>query len=218
MCMTSRPAGSFPRPPFATAPSSPHLAAWGDRWIVSDEVGGQTVVLDSSGGPPLKVDARPVLRAQAFPSPAGERVLLEGPLYGSGYVALADAATGRLIERWVGCSRELSRVGPEGRAHAVPVAGGRGVVANLGLRQGFDLLDLASNRPVVRIQLVSPDGLSYGWVATTPDGLWDGSPGAERLVAMVRGSLVGDKATKALHHQADAIRERIAAILGRSNR
>lgn len=195
-----------------------HLAAWGERWILSDEAGGPTVVLDPSGGPPLKVDARPVLRARAFASPAGKRVLLEGPLYGAGYIALADAATGRLIGRWVGCARELSRAAPDGRAHAVPVACGRGIVANLGLRQGFDLLDVATNRPVVRIQIVSPDGVSYGWIATTPDGLWDGSPGAEALVAVVRGARVGDEAAKALQHRPDAIRGRIAAILGPSNR
>jgi hypothetical protein len=196
----------------------PHLAAWGDRWIVSDEVGGQTVVLAPTGAPPLKVDARPVVRALAFPSPAGERVLLEGPVGGSGYVALADAATGRLIGRWVGCARELSRCAPDGRAHAVPVAGGRGVVANLGLRQGFDLLNLATNRPVIRIQLVSTDGLSFGWVATTPDGLWDSSPGVEGLIATVRGSHVGDRANDAARHQPGTIRKRIAAVLGPSNR
>ena len=196
----------------------PHLAAWGDRWIVSDEVGGQTVVLDTSGGPPLKVDARPVVRAPGLPipgrraSPPGRsvvRVGLRRPRR-RGHRP-ADRAFGRVTGNFPESARRAG-------LSALPVAGGRGVVANLGMRQGFDLFDLATNRTVVRIQLVSPDGLSYGWVATTSDGLWDGSPGAERLVEMVRGSLIGDEATKVLHHQPDAIRERIAAVLGPSKR
>jgi hypothetical protein len=67
---------------------------------------------------------------------------------------------------------------------------------------------LANLEVVATIRGVPVNG-AIGWIAFTPDGLWDASPGADRVVEVFRDGVAGDADAKAARHDPAAIRARL---------
>jgi hypothetical protein len=90
-------------------------------------------------------------------------------------------------------------------------AGGRAMLRPTGWVPTLELVDLRDARVLLTIHNV-PIGKDLGFIAFTPDGWWDATPGAERHVAVFdKGARVSDEARDA-RRNAKIIQERLAGV------
>jgi hypothetical protein len=76
-----------------------------------------------------------------------------------------------------------------------------------------ELVDLANARVALTVYPLVV-GKDIGWVAYTPDGLWDASPGAERYVAVVGPKGLAEARARDARRDPATIRARLRALWG----
>jgi hypothetical protein len=137
-----------------------------------------------------------------------------------GRAAWIELESGRVRTSWV--SQERSRLWSYGdRAHSsIAVTNGDGtiLVHPIGFSGAVEVLDLAgvTPRPVLTIYPAwRQPGDSLGWIAVTPDGLWDSSPGVEEYVHAYRGSRRLPVAERNAQRDGDEIARRLRRLLKR---
>jgi len=74
-----------------------------------------------------------------------------------------------------------------------------------------ELVDLVDLKTILTVYPV-PSGKDLGWVAHTPDGLWDASPGAERYVAVVGPEGFADERTRNARRDQATIQARLRSL------
>jgi hypothetical protein len=138
-------------------------------------------------------------------TPGGRRLLLHDS-YGN--ACLADPGTGRVQSRWV----VEGRSGRSMPARSAVAAGGRLLLRPLAWQGAVEVVDLADLKTALTVYPVAV-GKEIGWVAYTPDGLWDASPGAERYLAVFgpEGRLA-DAGARDAHRDPAALRARLRAL------
>lgn len=184
-------------------------------------LGGFTLqILKENLEPVIELDAR--VRSISLIDD-GNALLIVGE---NGDVHTIDRATGRIIASLPtlpsGYSTGPSRTGP---AQAAMVFGGRALLNNTGYAGQFQILTLPDLKAVVNIRTVplgndSPGRTAWaadgrlGWIAWTPEGFWDASPGAEQFVAAVRGTDVLLREETDNRRSPQQLRNRISAAAG----
>jgi hypothetical protein len=167
-------------------------------WLVS---GKASEVLDESAKPVRSLPLAQVEAVQEMDSPRGPRWLER---IGE-REALVDPQSGALLDVWTtgGRRRSLST------AWSSCVGfGGRVLVRSVVDSATVEIVKLANLEVVATIRGVPVNG-AIGWIAFTPDGLWDASPGAEGVVEVFRDGVTGDAEAKASRHDAAEIRARL---------
>jgi hypothetical protein len=178
------------------------LQSWSGGWLVSSETRSQ-VFDDRAKKWTTLIPFRSVGQLQEVETPKGKRFILQN-YYGE--CCLADPAAGTVLSRWM--AAEYGSVGP--RWNAV-FAGGKALLRPTGWTAALEVVDLRDARVMLTIHNV-PVGKSLGFIAFTPDGWWDASPGAERHVAVFeKGVDVGEEARNK-RRNAKLIQERLAGL------
>jgi hypothetical protein len=147
-----------------------------------------------------------VTGAQELDTPSGRRLLLHNS-YGSG--CLVDPATGKVLTQWI----EASARGWHEQGGSEAAAGGRALVRPLAWRGAVEVVSLAEGKVTLTVHPVVV-GKEVGWVAFTPDALWDASPGAERHVAVVGPRGLADARARDARRDPAAIRARLRSLWG----
>jgi hypothetical protein len=174
-------------------------------WLISGSY--YTRLFDEAKGwGPEVVGFRYVTEAHDLDTPAGRRLLLRNS-YGS--ACLADPATGKVLTRWV----EADRSGRRAHGESEVAAGGRLLVRPLAWRGAVELVKLADAKVALTVHPLA-GGKDIGWVAFTPDGRWDASPGAERYVAVVGARGLADGRARDARRDPASIRARLRALWG----
>ncbi len=181
------------------------LAGLRSGWLISGSY--YTRLFDEEKGWGVEVPSfHHVTSAEDLDTPAGRRLLL-GNSYGA--ACLVDPATGKVVSRWIEASR-YGRALHEGGAVA---AGGRLLIRPLAWQGAAELVSLADLKTVLTIYPMAA-GKELGWVAYTPDGLWDASPGGERHITVVGPKGFADDRARDARRDPAAIRERLRQAWG----
>jgi hypothetical protein len=181
-----------------------------DGWLVSGSARTRLLDFDEKKGWTREVALGDVNHGEEIDSPAGKRWLLETR---RGYTCIADPLTGKMLARWVGGEYHSAVLTRERPADAVAAFGGTLLVRSLGWASAAELVNLRTLKTVVTIHPVPVADKQLGWIAFTPDGLWDASTGAERFVEVFQGDKLSGPRAKAARRQGVSIRERIKAVL-----
>jgi hypothetical protein len=163
-------------------------------WLATG--GNSCRILDADGQYGREFPVGDVRRARTFRSPWGDRILLEtGMVEGTSH--LYDMATGRALGRWPS-------------AGSLPAFEGRLLVRSL---QWAGAIELVSPKNLETVATIHPVvvGRGLGWVAFTPDGYWDASPGAEGFAEVFRGTELADSQARSTRHDRAKIRERLSS-------
>jgi hypothetical protein len=176
-----------------------------DGWLISGSY--YTRLFDEEKGWVREVPQfQYVTGADDLDTPAGRRLLLSNSY---GRACLVDPGTGKVIHRWVEGGRS-GRAPQEGSAVA---AGGRLLLRPLAWQGAAELVSLKDLKTVLTVYPV-PIGKEIGWVACTPDGLWDASAGAEGFVAVFGPQGPADARARDARRDPAAIRARVREAWG----
>jgi hypothetical protein len=76
-------------------------------------------------------------------------------------------------------------------------------------------VEVASLRDLATLATIHPVrlGNAIGWVAYTPDGLWDASPGAERYVGVFRKGKAVTAEGRDARRQPETIQSRLKVVV-----
>jgi hypothetical protein len=179
-----------------------------DGWLLSGL--SRARIWDEKKGWTADIPIREVNHVEEIASPAGKRLLLDT---GRGVACIADPASGKILMRWIGGGSHSTGHIRERPPDALAAFGGRLLVRSAGWAGVVDLVDLRTLKTVVTIQPV-PVVDRLGWVAYTPDGLWDASAGAERLVKVFRGDQRASPLATGSRRDGATIRARLKAVCG----
>lgn len=158
------------------------IALDGGWWVAADL--STAHVLDRDLRQRFSVPAGHALAANWIGAGDDRSLLIIGE---TGDIRVADARTGSVTYSSYGVLQPHITSPREGPAQGGVVFGGRVVVRNTGHAGTVELLAASDLRPLMRIQVVPVGERDLGWIAWTPDGLWDASDGAEAFVQCIEG-------------------------------
>ncbi len=148
--------------------------AGGDEWLVKTSDGLRHVTVMSGDGQyyePFEHTKR-WRNIRVRPLAPQERLWV---LVGSrDYEGIFDLAANTVVKRWVSGGR------------SIVAFGGRLLVRPAAYRSDVDFVDIETMETLFTLHPL-PGAEGAGWVAATPDGFWDASPGAEKYVMVFRG-------------------------------
>jgi hypothetical protein len=180
------------------------LSIWSEAMLLDGQL-EKRFELDVSGGEGLR-------SIQAVGDVPASRLLLLGE---RGDLSVADAVTGQRERHWPQLLTGGSlRSGGPGQAEVI--WGGRALVRNTGYAGTIEQLALPDLDPILRIRCVPIGEDELGWVAWTPDGRWDASPGAEQFVYVLQG-LDTVAADVEARRSPETIRRQIADLTGQGD-
>lgn len=103
----------------------------------------------------------------------------------AGWSHLVDEQTSKhLAVYWTGKRLTNTRNLPP--PHCIPALDGQVIVVSRPHANGYDLIDLKTMQTILTLNIVTAED-TIGWVAHTPDGWWDASPGAETFITLYQG-------------------------------
>jgi hypothetical protein len=177
------------------------LIALSDGWWISDR-SMSLDVLNEDLATQTTLDFGGISSAAWLGEPAARRLLLTG----NGRARVVDTRSGKTLWRantLLGADQASTAFG----ARMLATSSDGGVI---------EVHALPSLEPVVRVRVIPLNANNdLGWVAWTPDGWWDASPGAEQFVTAFRGLTALDAAGVAQRRNAELIRTRISAAATR---
>ena len=109
-----------------------------------------------------------------------------------------------LAQHWTG--ERLSNSSLRTPRRALPVFNGQALLVNRPHAHSYDLIDLDTLKTTLTLRLVTVED-AIGWVAYTPDGYWDASPGAEQYIAVYRGLDALDAKAVQLRRQPQRVKD-----------
>lgn len=186
-----------------------YLAATGDKWIVGSEFAG-SMILDLKEGTSVKTSLKEAFRASPVRARDRDCLLIETQ---PGKAGIVDINDGQVYAEWYVGKDQGGGSMPEGSPRAFAAFEGRLLVRQTARGMNLELIDLNTLIPIVEIHLVPVEG-EVGWIATTGDGFWDASPGADRYVELFAGksNLADEKDSR---RKPNLIRHRIARVIAK---
>ncbi|MFO0966227.1 MAG: hypothetical protein U0793_11675 [Gemmataceae bacterium] len=178
------------------------LQSWSGGWLVSSEARAQ-IFDDAARKWTTIIPFRSVGDLQEVDTPKGKRFVLQNY---DGACCLADPATGKILSRWM--AAEYGHV--TARWNAV-FAAGKAILRPTGWTAALEFVDLRDGRVVLTIHNVPVDK-GLGFIAYTPDGWWDATPGAERHVAVFDKGVRRDEKARNERRNAKMIEERLVEL------
>jgi len=197
-------------------------SAWGleDGWLLSGGAGNRILGGDGRSGPSLEFESVRCIVQPARPaSPLARRTLvLESSV---GRCALVDLGSGTVRDSWFAREPPRSRTlmeAPRQSASSVLSNDGEVLLRSIGYAGAMEALDLSTTRPELKLTIYpawSRSRAEVGWIAVTPDGLWDSSPGVEEYVHAYRGSRRLPVAERDAQRDGEEIARRLRRLLKR---
>ncbi|MDK1032134.1 MAG: hypothetical protein QGD94_09020, partial [Planctomycetia bacterium] len=166
-------------------------AAGKGRWLLSSFSRG-IWLMGADGRLGAKLGLGHIARATPLAGHRGDRFLVEW----QDYNAIIDLKTGEVLNR-----RETNGYG-------ALAFGGRIIVCSMGYPHLADFVEARTGKVLFTLHPL-PVGDAFGWVATTPDGFWDGSAGAEKYIAVFRGREFAGEAGLTARRRPGLVRERL---------
>jgi hypothetical protein len=163
----------------------PSVFGWSGGWLIGGY--GQAFTYDPKTGAGKPFPVREVKFVQEVPGGKHKRLILQDS---HGNCSLIDPEKAEVLTQWV--------AGDGGAGHAPPydtVLRGGVILRSLGMKGEVDFFDADAARPVLHLHAVTAGEGQVGYVAYTPDGFWDASPGAARRVTLFEdGTLLPEEA------------------------
>ncbi len=186
-----------------------YVAASGDKWIIGSESAGSRI-LDLDKETTVSFSLPEAFRASPIQALGRECLLIETQLGKGGIV---DVETGDVHAEWYVGTNHEGGSRPEGPPRVATAFNGKLLVRRKGQGAEMELIDLRTLDTVATVYFV-PVESEVGWIAATPDGFWDASPGAERFVEIYSGhrNLAGEKRAR---RKPQRIKDRIASVISR---
>jgi hypothetical protein len=174
----------------------PVVSLGGCRWLLP--TGEPMRVLHEDG-----IWGRPIPGTEGWTPAAARPLPVEGRdwvlVWNDRHQAVIDLARNALIDEWFS-------QGPDAVAFD-----GRVLVRSSGYLNDADFLDLKTLEPLFTLHPV-PMADEYGWIATTPDGCWDSSAGAEKHLAVFRGYTAAGEKESLARRRPGLVGQRLAAV------
>jgi hypothetical protein len=186
-------------------PGGPYLRdlqRWSGGWLLADEDEGYLFhESDKKWRGPIPFGR--AIELEEIETPKGKRLLAQNY---EGFCCLLDTE-GRVLLRWSASEHGNYRAP---RWNAV-FAGGNALLRPTGWMQTLELVDLRAEKLTLTLHIV-PVAKGLGWIAFTPDGWWDASPGAERHVAAFEEGVLLDEKNRDARRDSDTLRKRLAEL------
>lgn len=176
---------------------------WSGGWLVSSEERSR-LFDDRAKKFTTVIPFHSVIKLHEVETPKGKRFILQSS---NGQCCLVDPATGGIVSQWVAAEYGQYRA-PLWNA---VFAGGKALLRPAGWTAALEVVNLRDSSVVLTIHNV-PTDMGLGFIAFTPDGLWDATPGAERHVAVLHKGMRIDEKARDKRRNAKVIQERLAAL------
>lgn len=170
-------------------------SARGGRWLVSTEGGWRVLSSDGQWAGPIDHRGWDLTRAKPLPLRDVDWILVETDRS----QGILDLHHNAVVDKWVAG-------GPSAIAFD-----GRILVRSAAYLGNVDFLNLKTMERLFTLHPL-PVGNRFGWIATTPDGYWDASLGAEEHIAVFQGRKLASQEAARARRRPGLIREALASL------